>query len=87
MSLNWGTRLMKMLDAPVNIQRMDVTIEIPRTSLTVRMYNPVKGSKPEHAPPDIDEGAGAGCSDAGPGGNVLRSLSSPVTNVNNPKVN
>jgi hypothetical protein len=31
------------------------------------MYNPAKGSKPEQAPPDADEGAGVGFSGAGPG--------------------
>jgi hypothetical protein len=60
---------------------------IPRTSLAVRMYSPVKGSKLEQAPPDVDEGAKEGCSDADPGDSILRSPSSPVANVNDPKVN
>jgi hypothetical protein len=51
------------------------------------MYNPVKGSKPEQASSDVDEGAGAGCFGAGPGGSILRYPSSPVANVNDPKVN
>jgi hypothetical protein len=51
------------------------------------MYNPTKGSEPEQVPPDIDEGAGVGCSGAVPRGNVLRSPSSPVMNVSDPKVN
>jgi hypothetical protein len=46
---------------------VDVTIEIPRTSLAVRMYNLAKGSKPEQVLPDVDEGAGVGWSGAGPG--------------------
>jgi hypothetical protein len=50
------------------------------------MYNPAKRSKPEQASPDADEGAGVGCS-GGPGGSILRSLSSPATNVSDPKVN
>jgi hypothetical protein len=51
------------------------------------MYNPAKGSEPEQAPPDADKGAGVGCSVAGPGGSILRSLSSLVANVGDPKVN
>jgi hypothetical protein len=53
----------------------------------VRMYNPAKGSETEQAPPDVDEGAGVGCSGTGPGGNILRSPSSPAVNVSDPKVN
>jgi hypothetical protein len=45
------------------------------------MYNPAKGSEPEQVPPDVDEGAGVGCSSAVPGGSILRSPSSPATNV------
>jgi hypothetical protein len=45
---------------------MDVTIGKPRMSFTVWMYNPAKGSDPEQVPPDVDEGAGAGCSGAIP---------------------
>jgi hypothetical protein len=75
------------LDAPVNVQRVDVTIGIPRMSLAVRMYNPTNGSKPAQVLPAIDEGAGVGCSGAGPGGNILRSPSSPTANVSDPKVN
>jgi hypothetical protein len=71
----------------VNGRRVDVMIRIPRMSLMVRMYNPAKGSKPEEASPDVDEGAEVRCSGAGPGGNILRSLSSPMTNVSDPKVN
>jgi hypothetical protein len=64
--------------------------------LAVRMYNPAKGSRLEQAPPDIDEvvkdhgacpSANQRHSGAGPGGNILRSLSSPAANVNDPKVN
>jgi hypothetical protein len=62
-------------------------IGIPRTSLAAQMYNPVKGSKPEQAPPDADEGAGVGCSGAGPGGSILRSPSSLTANVSDPTVN
>jgi hypothetical protein len=51
------------------------------------MYNPAKGSKPEYVLPVVDEGAGVGCSGAGPGGSILRSPSSPTTNVSDPKVN
>jgi hypothetical protein len=54
------------LGAPVNVRRVDVAIEIPQMSLTVRMYNPVNGSKPEHILPDVYEGAGVGCSSANP---------------------
>jgi hypothetical protein len=71
----------------VNGRRVDVTIGIPRTSLAVRMYNPAKEFKPEQVLPDVDEGAGVGCSAAGPGGSILRSLSSPTINVSDPKVN
>jgi hypothetical protein len=56
-------------------------------SLAVRMYNPTKESKPEQAPLDVDEGAGVGCSGAGPGDNILRSLCSSTTNVSEPKIN
>jgi hypothetical protein len=66
---------------------MDVTIGIPQMSLVVRMYSPAKGSKLEQAPPDVDEGDRAGCSDVGPGRSILRSPSSPVANVNDPKIN
>jgi hypothetical protein len=51
------------------------------------MYNPTKGSKPEQALPDVDEGAGVGCYVAGPGGSILRSLSSPMVNISDVKVN
>jgi hypothetical protein len=51
------------------------------------MYNPANGSKPEQVLPDVDAGAGVGCSDAGPGDNILRSSSSPTANVSDPKVN
>jgi hypothetical protein len=74
------------LDALVNSRRMDVTIEILRTSLAVRMYNLTKGSNSEQAPPDVD-GARIGCSGVGPGDSILKSLSSPAANVNDPKVN
>jgi hypothetical protein len=66
---------------------VDVTIRIPRTSFTVRMYNPAKGSKPEQVLPDVDEGAGVGCSNADLRGSILRSPSSPTVNVSDPKVN
>jgi hypothetical protein len=46
-------------------------IGIPRTSLAVRMYSPIKGSKPEQAPPDVNEEDEAECSDAGPRGQHL----------------
>jgi hypothetical protein len=75
------------IDAPVDVWRVDVTIGIPRMSLAVRMYNPINGSKPEQVLPDVDEGAGAGCSGAGPGGNILRSPSTPAANISDPKVN
>jgi hypothetical protein len=75
------------LNAPMNSRRVDITIGIPRMSLAVQMYNLVKGSKPEQAPSDVDEGAGVGCSGAGPGGNILRSPSSPTVNISDPKVN
>jgi hypothetical protein len=71
----------------MNGRRVDVTIGITRTSLAVRMCNPAKGSKPEQAPPDADEGAGVGCSGADPRGSILRSLSSPTANVSDLKVN
>jgi hypothetical protein len=71
----------------MNVRRVDVTIKIPRTSLAVRMYNPANRSKPEQVLPDVDEGAGVGCSGAGPRGNISRSPSSPTVNVNDPKVN
>jgi hypothetical protein len=51
------------------------------------MSNPAKGSEPEQAPPDVDDGAGVGCPGAGPGGGILRSPSSPAVNVNYSKVN
>jgi hypothetical protein len=75
------------LDAPTNGRRVDVMIGIPRMCLTVQMYNLAKGSEPLQAPPDADEGVGVGCSSTGPGGSILRSPSSPVANVSNPKVN
>jgi hypothetical protein len=75
------------LSTPVNVRRVDNTIGIPRTSLAVRMYNPANGSKPEQVLPDVDEGAGAGCSGARPGGSILRYPSSPMANVSDPKVN
>jgi hypothetical protein len=71
----------------MNGRRVDVMIGIPRTSLTVRMYNPAKGSDPEQVPPDVDEGVGAGCFGAVLGSSILRSPSSPATNVSDPKVN
>jgi hypothetical protein len=55
--------------------------------LAVRMYDPANGSKPEQVLPDVDEGAGVRCSSVGPGGRILRSPSSPVTNISDPKVN
>jgi hypothetical protein len=55
--------------------------------LAVWMYNPAKGSESKQAPPDVDEGVGVGCSGAGPGGSILRSPSSPMANVSDPKVN
>jgi hypothetical protein len=75
------------LDASVDIRRVDVTIGIPRTRLAMRMYNPTNGSKPEQVLPDVDEGAGVGCSGASPGGSILRSPSSPAANVCDPNVN
>jgi hypothetical protein len=75
------------LDAPVNVRRVDVTIGIPQTSLTMQMYNPTHGSKPEQGLPDVDEGVGVGCSGAGPWDSILRSSSSPAANVSDPKVN
>jgi hypothetical protein len=58
-------------------------------SLVVWMHNSTKGYKPEQIPPDVDEGAGAGagCSGAVPMGSILRSPSSPATNVSDLKVN
>jgi hypothetical protein len=75
------------LDAPVNVRRVDVMIRVPRMSLVVRMYNPANRSKPEQVLPNVDEGAGVGCSGAGPGGRILRPPSSPTANVSYPKVN
>jgi hypothetical protein len=75
------------LDALVDVQRVDVMIGIPWTSLVVRMYNPANRSKSEQVLSDVDEGAGAGCSGAGLRDNILRSPSSPATNVSDPKVN
>jgi hypothetical protein len=75
------------LDALMNFRRVDVTIRIPRMSLAVRMYNPTNGSKSEQVLPDVNEGAGVGCSGTGPRGSMLRSLSSPAANVSDPKVN
>jgi hypothetical protein len=71
----------------MNGRRVDVMIKIPQTSSAVQMYNPAKGSKPEQAPLDVDEGAGVGCFGAGPGDSILRSPSSLVANVSDPKVN
>jgi hypothetical protein len=45
------------LGAPMNVRRVNVMIGIPRTSLAVRMYNPVNGFEPEQVLPDVDEGA------------------------------
>jgi hypothetical protein len=42
-------------------------IDILWMSLAAQMYNPTNGSKPEQVMPDVDEGAGARCSGAGPG--------------------
>jgi hypothetical protein len=75
------------LGALVNVQRVDVTIEISRTSLAVRMYNPANGSKPEQVLSDVDERAGVGCFGASPRDSILRSPSSPTANVSDPKVN
>jgi hypothetical protein len=75
------------LDASVNVRRVDVTIEIPQMSLAVRMYNTAHGSKPEQVLPDVDEGAGVGCSGADPGDSILMSPSFPMANVSDPKVN
>jgi hypothetical protein len=71
----------------MNARRMDVTIGIPRTNLVMRMYKPTNGSKSEQVLPDVDEGAGVGCSGAGPGGSILRSPSYSTANVSDPKVN
>jgi hypothetical protein len=46
------------LSALVNVRRVDVMIEIPRTSLVVQMYNPANGFEPKQELPDVDEGAG-----------------------------
>jgi hypothetical protein len=73
--------------ALVNVRRVNVTIGIPRTSLAVRMYNPANRSEPKKVLPDVDEGVGLGCSDAGPRGSILRSPSSSTANVSDPKVN
>jgi hypothetical protein len=62
-------------------------IGIPRTSMAVQMYNPAKRSEPEQELPNVDEGAGVGCSSAGPGDSILMSLSSPAVNVSDPNVN
>jgi hypothetical protein len=35
------------------------------------MYNPINRSEPEQVLSDVDEGAGVGCSSAGPGGQHL----------------
>jgi hypothetical protein len=35
--------------------RMDVTIKMPRMSLTVQICSHALGSIPEQAPPDVDE--------------------------------
>jgi hypothetical protein len=51
------------------------------------MYNPANGSEPEQVLPDVDEGAGVGCSSAGLGGSILRSSFSLTANVSDPKVN
>jgi hypothetical protein len=75
------------LGALINIWRVDVTIGIPRMSLAVRMYNPTNRSEPEQDLLDVDEGAGVGYSGAGPGDNILRYPSSPMTNVSDMKVN
>jgi hypothetical protein len=53
----------------------------------VQMYNPVNESNPEQVLSDVDEGPGVGCSDAGLGGSILRSPSSPTVNISDPKVN
>jgi hypothetical protein len=75
------------LSDPVNVRRADVMIGIPRTSLAVRMYNPANGSKPTQVLPNVDEGAELRCSGASPGGSILRSPSSPMANVSDPKIN
>jgi hypothetical protein len=51
------------------------------------MYNLANGSDPAQVLSVVDEGARVGCSGAGPGGSILRSPSSPMANVNDPKVN
>jgi hypothetical protein len=51
------------------------------------MYNPANRSKSEQVLPNVDEGAGVGCSNTGPRGSILRSSSSPTANVSDPKVN
>jgi hypothetical protein len=75
------------LNALMDVQRVDVMIGIPQMSLVMRMYNLANGSKPKQVLPDVDEGAGAGCSGTGPGGSILRSPSSPAANVSDLKVN
>jgi hypothetical protein len=75
------------LGALVNVRRANVVIGIPRMSMAVRMYNPTNRSEHAQVLPAVDEGAGVGCSRAGPGGSILRSLSSPMANVSDPKVN
>jgi hypothetical protein len=51
------------------------------------MWSHAQGSKPKYETLDVDDGAKARCSDAGPGGSIFRSPSSPVANINDPKVN
>jgi hypothetical protein len=51
------------------------------------MYNPADGSKPEQVLPDVDEGAGVGCSVAGPGGQHLEVSVLPNDKVSDPKIN
>jgi hypothetical protein len=72
---------------------MDVTTGIP---WTVWRKSPAQGSNPEQAPSDVDEFAeehGSGpCtstrrSSAASRGSIFRSPTSPVVNVNDPKVN
>jgi hypothetical protein len=75
------------LGALLNVRRVDVTIEISRMSLAVRMYNPANGFKPEQVLPNVDEGAGVGWFGAGLRGSILRSSSSPTANVSDPKIN
>jgi hypothetical protein len=54
-------------------------------SLMMRMYNPANGFKSEQVLPDVDEGAGVECSVAGPGGSILRSMSSPNDKCQRPE--